>query len=213
MVQSGAIERACPVEYQLEDADLEVLYGRLFFGKQQSISLGKLLISWGIIIPMIPFAGFLVHRRFDDPDVWIGYLLAASFGFLMVWQVWKTRQKGLHHWLLTPEVQGRKQTMTIELRRAGFAYRSDDSYGLIGWQNVTRIETTDCHRLLLWCGEGEAAIIPQRAFPTAPDFERFVETARDLHTAAVRQVCQRCGYDLRAAPDGCPECGWLREIV
>ena len=37
----------------------------------------------------------------------------------------------------------------------------------------------------------------------------LVMRAKERRTARGRQTCRNCGYDLRATPDRCPECGSL----
>jgi hypothetical protein len=41
----------------------------------------------------------------------------------------------------------------------------------------------------------------------------FAEKRRRLRNRIARGLCYRCGYDLRASADRCPECGSLREAT
>ena len=56
-------------------------------------------------------------------------------------------------------------------------------------------------------GRAMLAILFAVTFPVAWFVHTFIENFRSLRRELNRGLCETCGYDLRATPDRCPECG------
>jgi hypothetical protein len=108
--------------------------------------------------------------------------------------------------------------ITPQQRRIDLAYepgihwwneRSDGYPSLRGHTSVLGIGAVRTHRSLYGIPVDEQAVIVPLWLPSAlfgalalPLLRRFGKRGRGGH-------CHQCGYDLRATPDRCPECGTL----
>lgn len=124
-------------------------------------------------------------------------LWARSYGSLDAWEVARVDKPAIS---AGPEsVRRRAEVRRLESWRGGvmlvdrfLAY--DDSgaaYDVIRPQRLTRVPH--------WTIAGASAVLPAGWF--------LVARRRRGLLARRRGLCTRCGYDLRATPDKCPECG------
>lgn len=80
----------------------------------------------------------------------------------------------------------------------GFGYSQSSLASARGWASPRSRDA----RLPLW--------LPLAIFGVLPT-AKFLHW-RKLRRRVARGQCPRCGYDLRASPDRCPECGWARTV-
>lgn len=82
------------------------------------------------------------------------------------------------------------------------------------WAGIETIERAD-GQVLLKTGTHNAFVIPDRAFENEADRDRFIAAAKAWRQdhSSLQTACPQCGYNLdRLTREGCPECGWRRQV-
>jgi hypothetical protein len=107
------------------------------------------------------------------------FLLCVFFQFFGNW---------LQLWLLLRSVRRNRlffEPRTLEITPEGLTARTESRAMTILWHVVPRIAEGEGY-VFIYLTDKEAFVVPERAFPDTPQFEEFIDTAREYHAEARR---------------------------
>ena len=105
---------------------------------------------------------------------------------------------------------------TLRLLAGGFYIVTNDSYGWVPQQphHFFGVTVTEIHGysgpMMIHRVDRTPLVIVTALCAVLPCWSAFAYRRKRLKTRRLHQnLCSECGYDVRATPDRCPECGTI----